>query len=67
MDTSLYLSEFEKAADKLDAGPLAQKGLEVEVGIWLASVVFRMHKKAWANKPFERPQSDAAIFWTPRR
>jgi hypothetical protein len=41
MDTSFYLSEFEKAAGRLDAGLLAQKGLEVEVGIWLASVVLR--------------------------
>ena len=64
MDTTFYLSEFEKAAGSLDAGLLAQKGLDVEVGVWLGSVVLRMHKKAWANKPFERPQSDAAIFFS---
>jgi hypothetical protein len=64
METPFYLSEFEKAASGLDAGLLAQKGLDVEVGIWLRSVVLRMHKKTWANKPFERPQSDAAIFFS---
>jgi hypothetical protein len=64
METSFYLPEFEKAAMELDAGLLAQKGLEVEVGVWLASVVLRMHKKTWANKPFERPQADAAIFFS---
>jgi hypothetical protein len=64
MDTSFYLSEFEKAARELDGGLLSQKGLDVEVGVWLGSVVLRMHKKTWANKPFERPQSDTAIFFS---
>jgi hypothetical protein len=64
METPFYLSEFEKAAGSLDAGALAQKGLDVEVGVWLRSVVLRMHKKTWANKPFERPQSDTAIFFS---
>jgi hypothetical protein len=64
MNTPFYLSEFENAASALDAGLLAQKGLDVEVGVWLGSVVLRMHKKTWANKPFERPQSDAAIFFS---
>ena len=64
METSFYLSEFEKAAAGLDAGLLFRKGLEVEVGVWLRSVVLRMHKKTWANKPFERPQSDSAIFFS---
>ncbi len=64
MDTPFYLSEFEQAASALDAGLLSQKGLDVEVGVWLGSVVLRMHKKTWANKPFERPQSDTAIFFS---
>ncbi len=66
MEIAPYLSEFEKAAEKvgLDATLLAQKGLDVEVGLWLNSVVLRMHKKTWANKPFERPQSDTAIFFS---
>jgi hypothetical protein len=64
METAHYLSEFEKAAGGLDATLLAQKGLDVEVGVWLRSVVLRMHKKTWANKPFERPQSDSAIFFS---
>ena len=64
MDTSLYLSEFEKAAGGLDASLLARKGVQVEVGIWLNSVVLRMSKKAWANKPLTRPQSDTAIFFS---
>ena len=64
METSFYLSEFENAAGGLDAALLAQKGLDVEVGVWLNSVVLRMHKKTWANKPFERPQSDAGACGT---
>jgi hypothetical protein len=64
METAFYLSEFEKAARELDAGLLAQKGLDVEVGVWLRSVVLRMHRKTWANKPFEQPQSDTAIFFS---
>ena len=64
MDTSSYLSEFEKAAGSLDASLLARKGVQVEVGIWLGSVVLRMHKKAWANKPLTRPQRDTAIFFS---
>jgi hypothetical protein len=64
MDPSPYLPEFQKAASGLDASLLAQKGLQVEVGIWLESVVLRMHKRSWANKPLERPQTEAAIFFS---
>jgi hypothetical protein len=64
MDTSLYLSEFEKAAGGLDASLLAQNGLQVEVGVWLESVVLRIYKRSWANKPLERPQTETAIFFS---
>ena len=64
MGQTLYLAEFEQAASKLDRNLLAARKLEIEVGVWLESVVLRLQKKAWANKPYERPQTDAAIFFS---
>ncbi len=64
MVPDIYLTEFKKAAGRLDGRLLAQKKMEVEVGVWLESVVLRLQKSAWANKPYERPQSDAAIFFS---
>lgn len=64
MVPGMYLTEFKKAADSLDKELLAQKKLEVETGAWLESIVLRLQKNAWANKPNEKPQSDAAIFFS---
>jgi hypothetical protein len=64
MTPASFLTVFRKAADGLDSKLLTQKKLDVEVGVWLESVVLRMQKSAWANKPYERPQSDAAIFFS---
>jgi hypothetical protein len=64
MAPASFLTAFRTAADGLDRQLLTQKKLEVEVGVWLESVVLRMQKSAWANKPYERPQSDAAIFFS---
>jgi hypothetical protein len=59
-----YLTEFKKAAGRLDGDLLTQKKLNLEVGVWLESVVLRLQKSAWANKPFQQPQSDAGIFFS---
>ena len=64
MNFSSYLKEFEKARGRLDNNVLAQKRLEAETGFWLESVVLRLHKKTWANKPLTQPQGDAAIFFS---
>jgi hypothetical protein len=64
MDSSLYLPDFEKAALRFKAGLPVENGLTVETGVWLESVVLRIHKTAWANKPLTRPQSEAAIFFS---
>jgi len=49
MTPDFYLTEFKRAADKLDGNLLAQKKLNIEVGVWLESVVLRLQKKAWAR------------------
>jgi hypothetical protein len=36
----------------------------VQTGTWLESVVLKLHKKHWANMPFETPQSGSAIFFS---
>ncbi|HEY4149444.1 MAG TPA: hypothetical protein VGM41_10965 [Chitinophagaceae bacterium] len=64
MAPTLYLNDFQRAARRLDRNLLAQKKLEIELGVWLESVVLRLQKSAWANKPYERPQSGAAIFFS---
>jgi hypothetical protein len=64
MVAASYLAAFKKAAGKMDENLLAKKKLEIETGIWLESVVLRLQKSAWANKPYERPQSDTAIFFS---
>ena len=64
MDFPYYLNEFKQAADQLDKTLLAKKEIETETGIWLNSVVLRLQKRSWANKPSERPQSGAAIFFS---
>jgi len=64
MDLISYLPVFQKAAARLDKNLLTRKKLEIEVGVWLESVVLRIQKSSWANKPYERPQSDAAIFFS---
>lgn len=64
MTATLYLADFKIAANHLDKNLLTTKKLEIEVGVWLESVVLRLQKKTWANKPYERPQTDAAIFFS---
>lgn len=59
-----YLPDFEKAAYQLDPAILAGKNLRVEVGVWMDSAVLRLCKNTWANKPHEKPQTDAAIFFS---
>lgn len=59
-----YLADFKEAAAKLDKTQLASRGLNVETGIWLKSVVLRLQKNSWANKPFEQPQTGPGIFFS---
>lgn len=62
MNFAFYLDEFEKAAKSLDNKSLEKKGIQIQVGIWLDSVVLRLQKKHWTNKPDEKPHAGAAIF-----
>jgi hypothetical protein len=64
MDNNFYLDQFSKAASRLDKKILQKKQIEVETGTWLQSVVVKFHKKHWANKPYEKPQTGAAIFFS---
>ena len=62
MDFKYYLDEFEKAAKLLDKKVINKKDIQIQTGIWLDSVVFRLQKKHWANNPDEKPHSGSAIF-----
>ena len=64
MDTTFYLSLFQQVVDKLDKRLLNQKQLQVETGVWLDSVVLRLHKQHWANNPYAKPQTGPAIFFS---
>ena len=64
MNSEYYLTKFEKAAASLDKKLVNKKGIEVETGVWLDSVVLRLQKKHWANLPFQKPQSGPAIFFS---
>jgi len=64
MAPTLYLTDFKKAANHLDKNLTATKKLEIEVVVWLESVVLRLQKKGWANTPYEKPQSNASIFFS---
>ena len=63
MNTTFYLSLFQQDADKLDKRILNQKQLQVDTGVWLDSVVLRIHKQHWANNPDAKPQTGSAIFF----
>jgi hypothetical protein len=62
MNFKLYLEKFEKASKSLDKKVLETKGIQIQTGIWLDSVVLRLQKRHWANKPNEKPHTDSAIF-----
>ncbi|KAI9463097.1 hypothetical protein F5148DRAFT_1286228 [Russula earlei] len=64
METTIYLTEFEKAANSLDKKLLTTKKLEIETGVWLESVVLRLQKKTWVNDLYKKPQSGAGIFFS---
>lgn len=62
MNFDYYLEQFEKAAKAFDKKIPDKKGIEIQTGIWLDSVVMRLQKKHWANNPYEKPHSGSAIF-----
>jgi hypothetical protein len=64
MDEKFYLTQFQQAAAKLDKELLHKKNLEVETGVWLDSVVLKLHKRHWANNPDAKPQTGAGIFFS---
>jgi hypothetical protein len=64
MDTKHLLEQFNAAASRLDSHALRKKDLVIEVGHWLNSVVLRLSKPRWSNKPLTRPQADTAIFFS---
>lgn len=53
---------MKKLRRRLTKKSLEKKGIQIQTGIWLDSVVVRLQKKHWANKPDEKPHADAAIF-----
>jgi len=58
------LDDFRKAAEDIRRKLPVTKQIRIETGYWLNSVVLRMSKNSWSNKPLERPQKEAAIFFS---
>lgn len=64
MNTSFYLENFQKAADRLDQEILNEKSIEVAVGIYLDSVFIKLYKKSWSTNPDEALTSESRIFFS---
>ncbi|WP_293304416.1 hypothetical protein [Pedobacter sp. UBA5917] len=64
MNTSLYLKEFQKAADQLDKGLLSEKQIEVAVGVVLDSVCLKLYKKSWASGLQDPLTAESRIFFS---
>lgn len=63
MDYTFYLDKFKKSADQLDKKLLAEKQLEINVGITLDSVVLKLYKKAWASDKSDPVNAKTRIFF----
>lgn len=64
MNHPYYEQKFIQAISQLDQELLRTKGIGIDTGSWLESVVLRLQKKHWANKPYNKPQREAAIFFS---
>ncbi|WP_316634721.1 hypothetical protein [uncultured Flavobacterium sp.] len=64
MNTSFYLESFQKIINQLDSKLLAEKSIEVSVGIYLDSVFIKLYKKSWASNPQEPLMSESRIFFS---
>ncbi|SNR93848.1 hypothetical protein [Flavobacterium sp. ov086] len=64
MDTSFYLGEFQKVANRLDQKLLKEKSIEVSVGIYLDSVFIKLYKKSWSNNHQEALTAESRIFFS---
>ncbi|WP_264523567.1 hypothetical protein [Flavobacterium sp. N502536] len=64
MNTSFYLENFQKAADRLDQKILNEKSIEVAVGIYLDSVFIKLYKKTWSTNTDEALTSESRIFFS---
>ena len=64
MDTTFYLEKFQNAADEIDKKILAQKQLEVAIGLYGNSVFLKLYKNNWAT-PFQDPlTAESRIFFS---
>ena len=61
METAYFLNKMERIVDKLDAGLLNEKQIEVTTGVWLNSVVLKLQKKSWRHNS---AKSAASIFFS---
>jgi hypothetical protein len=64
MDISSYLENLQKVANQLDQKILAEKSIEVSVGVYLDSVFIKLYKKSWANNPQEALTAESRIFFS---
>lgn len=63
MDYDLYLEKFKRSSDRIDQNALADKNLEMAVGITLDSVVLKLFKKQWANVGEDPLNARSRIFF----
>ena len=64
MDKNYYLERFQNAANQIDKTLLAQKQLEIAVGLYQDSVFLKLFKKSWAS-PLQDPLSaETRIFFS---
>lgn len=64
MDFTLYLQKFQAAANHINKKKLAQKQMEVTVGIYQQAVFLKLYKKQWANKTPDPLTSPSRIFFS---
>lgn len=64
MNTSFYLENFQKIANKLDQKLLKEKSIDVSVGIYSDSVFIKLYKKSWASNPQEALTAESRIFFS---
>ncbi|BFM44571.1 hypothetical protein CFS9_32120 [Flavobacterium sp. CFS9] len=64
MNTSFYLEDFQKAADRIDRKTLDEKSIEVAVGLYLDSVFLKLYKRSWSTNPQEALTAESRIFFS---
>jgi hypothetical protein len=63
MDINLYLDEFQKCINRLDKRPFNDAALQLNVGLYVDSVVLKIQKRSWLNQtPQAKPFRESVFF-----